>query len=80
MVLGNKRVLYDELMMNGNLPDGDVILIDDLITGGGHLVAAAWRVEDQGRRVLLAVCCGRAMHHQTIDPFQIPEENLDLAR
>ncbi len=76
----DKRVLYDQLMMNGNLPDGDVILIDDVITGGGHLVAAAWRVEDQGRRVLLAVCCGRAMHQQTTDPFQISEENLDLAR
>lgn len=76
----NKWILYPKLALTGPVPQGTLVLIDDVQTTGGHLIASAWRLEDQNRSVPLAVCCGRTFHEQQDDPFTMADENLDLSR
>jgi orotate phosphoribosyltransferase len=55
-------------------------LLDDVFTGGGHLRAAAWTIEDQGRKVEHAICCGRSLESQLDDPFMVEPESIDISR
>lgn len=73
-------VLYREMVLTQALPEGRIILVDDVMTGGGHLKAAAWMIEDQGRAVQNAICCGRTTDIQLNDPFSVPPETIDLTR
>jgi predicted amidophosphoribosyltransferase len=72
--------IYPNLVVTHPLPPGDVILVDDVYTTGGHLVAAAWRLEDLGRTPVLGVACGRALHFQLDDPFAVETEDCAIAR
>jgi len=74
------RVLYSRLTQNSEIPQGTVVLVDDVFTFGGHLTAAAWKLADSGQSVALAVCCGHTEHHQLDDPFSVPDELLDISR
>jgi predicted amidophosphoribosyltransferase len=74
------EVLYPLLRMCQPLPDGHIILLDDLCTGGGHLKASAWIIEDQGRQIKHAICCGRSVETQLNDPFTVPQESIDISR
>ena len=74
-------LLYNNFTISARqLPDGDIVLIDDVFTLGGHLKAARWRFEDIGRTVLGALCCGKSTWEQLADPFNVQEEALDVAR
>jgi adenine/guanine phosphoribosyltransferase-like PRPP-binding protein len=57
-----------------------VILLDDVLTGGGHLQAAAWVLEDAGAKIGEALCCGRSLDTQLENPFMVDDENIDLSR
>lgn len=74
------QVIYSELALNGQLPAGRIILVDDVLTGGGHLKASAWILEDNGRTVEHALACGRTLGTQQPDPFNLPVETIDLSR
>ncbi len=73
-------LLYRNLEVVRNVPDGDCVLVDDVMTSGGHLKAAAWYLEDKGKKTLGAVCCGRTLQQQLDDPFSINREHLGLKR
>src|SRR5581483_9951251 len=49
------KILYPRLTLLGALPEGRCVLIDDVFTSGGHLIASAWKLEDVGREVELAI-------------------------
>jgi hypothetical protein len=72
--------LYAEMELLRNLPPGELILLDDVLTGGGHLQAASWMLEDAGGKVETAICCGRSLEAQIEDPFKVDEEQIDLSR
>jgi hypothetical protein len=72
-------VLYP-LLRCKPLPSGHIVLLDDVLTGGGHLTAAAWIIEDQGRTVAKAICCGRSLEAKLDDPFTVPPESIDISR
>ena len=72
--------LYQELVLTEPLPVGTVVLVDDVLTGGGHLKASTWVIEDGGRTVHSAICCGRTVEAQLADPFAVPVEVIDLTR
>jgi len=74
------HALYPELIVVEPIPPGLCVLVDDVATTGGHFIACAWKLEDNNRRVLAAVCCGRTTHRQLEDPFSVPEEILDTSR
>jgi len=72
--------LYPEMVLLEQLPDGELILLDDVLTGGGHLRAAAWKLEDSGGQIETAICCGRSLEEQLENPFTVDEVVIDLAR
>ena len=72
------QVIYDNLRTIGNLPVGEVILVDDVVTSSAHLKAAAWELDDQGIEPVFAIACGRTCHEQLNDPFMVPDEEICL--
>lgn len=71
------RTLYDNLLLIRDLEPGPHILVDDVLTGGGHMQACTAFLEEKGATVILGVCAGRTVHEQPRDPFRIIVEELD---
>lgn len=57
-------------------PDADRILIDDILTTGGHLQACAARIRATGSSIEAALVCGRTKHIQVSNPFAMPVEEF----
>ena len=74
------EVLYANLTLTGTIPPGQIILIDDIMTSGGHFTAASWKLDDHGRAAHFALACGRSLDAQIDDPFAVPPEGLDVSR
>ena len=72
------RILYRNLTLSRDLPTGDCVLVDDVYTKGGHLVAATWFLESHTRTVLGAVCCGRTSLQRLEDPFKVDVERIEV--
>ncbi len=72
--------LYEALQLVAKIPAGRLILLDDVLTGGGHLKAAVWEIEDAGGNVAEAFCCGRSLEVQLDNPFDVPSETIDTRR
>ena len=73
------HVLYPNMVL-ANVPPGDIVLIDDVMTSGGHFTAANWILADQGRTPVLAVACGRSLETQVDNPFAGWAEELPTGR
>lgn len=58
-------------------PKLDRMLIDDVLTSGGHLQAAAARLRKNGLKVCGGIVCGRTCRQQLEMPYQVPPEELD---
>ena len=69
--------LYENLVVTKDPPKGSLVLIDDVRTTGGHLLAAAARLVEKGGRVPLAVCAARTVWDQDQEPFSMLDERLD---
>lgn len=63
--------LYEKLRLIGGLPGGEraVVLVDDVLTSGGHLQACATLLRYSGLDVRLAVVAGRSDRAQVPEPF-----------
>jgi hypothetical protein len=69
--------LYQRLQLDGTIPAGQIILLDDVLTGGGHVKGSAWTIADADRDVKHAICCGRSVEEQLNDPFSVAPETTD---
>jgi hypothetical protein len=69
--------LYDKLHLTAPMRGERVVLIDDVVTTGGHLRACTAKLRSDGAEVLLAICAGRADSAQVADPFAVRSEELD---
>jgi len=56
--------------------DKQIVLIDDLVTTGGSLLACQDRVTAAGAKVLGAITCGRTVYDDTEPPFMAREFEL----
>jgi hypothetical protein len=69
--------LYERLRITTRLNGKRVVLVDDVVTTGGHLRACAARLRSEGTEALLGICAGRADPVQAVDPFAVRQEELD---
>jgi hypothetical protein len=69
--------LLGELHLKGTVKGLRVVLVDDVMTTGGHLRACNARLRSAGADVILAVCAGRTDRNQVTDPFAVRQEDLD---
>jgi hypothetical protein len=69
--------LYDNLVLTSNTPKGTLILIDDVLTKGGHLQAAVARLTDRKAECKLAVCAGRTVLESQEQPFLVLRQEIE---
>lgn len=73
------RYLFDRCRVTGDLTAlrrRRIVLVDDVVTSGGHLQACAARLSRSGRRVELGIVAGRAGHLQVGEPFSVQVEEI----
>jgi hypothetical protein len=54
-----------------------VVLVDDVMTTGGHLLAAARTLRRHGVKVDHVLVAGRAVWEAVADPYKVPPEDLE---
>jgi hypothetical protein len=71
--LRNPQRLFDKLRVIGMFPERRLgyVLVDDVLTSGGHLQACAAMLRAHGRLVELALVAGRSDRGQVAEPFTI---------
>ena len=68
--------LYPHLVAGVSPVEGPRVLLDDVLTLGGHLKASAAKLREMGHDPQFAICCGRTAHEQLDNPFVVPVEEL----
>lgn len=73
------QILYDNIVsLRSSISWGPtVVLVDDVLTAGGHLKACAAFLRTYGATVDLAVCAGRTVYAPPAHPFEVVEEDLN---
>lgn len=58
-------------------PGTRVVLVDDVLTSGGHFQACSAKLKVGGAQVLIGICGRRTVHDQDRRPFDIFEEQVE---
>jgi len=69
--------LFKNLALTDDVAGFPVVLVDDVLTSGGHLQACAAKLRQAGADVLMAVVGARADCNQVLEPFAVRIENID---
>ncbi len=72
------QMIMPHLRSGAFAPKSKVVLVDDVMTSGGHLRACARFLADQGVHVVDAFVIGRTVWERPIDMFKIPLENMSV--
>jgi predicted amidophosphoribosyltransferase len=75
-------ILYRNLVVIGDIAkeadkDLGVLLVDDVMTSGGHLRACAAKLKSTKLNVEIVMCGGKTVYDQANPAFHIYEDNLD---
>jgi len=70
--------LFENVRVLANLPKSEVILVDDVITGGGHAIACARAMRWAGHKVEHVIAAGHTVHEPPPGGiFNIPSWDLE---
>lgn len=76
----NANVLRENLVVTVVPAQGTCILVDDVCTSGGHLLAAAAALEIMAApTVEMAICAGRTCKEQPSNPWSVHTEDLGVS-
>ena len=64
-----RHALAPYMRVVGTIPHGDIILVDDIITTGGSLLAACDKLEAVGREPIGAIVCGHTVSDSLTSAF-----------
>ncbi|WP_125474036.1 phosphoribosyltransferase [Caulobacter vibrioides] len=70
----SKTELLNKMVLNAPVPDGTVVLIDDVCSSGSHLFAAQRKLRP--RAAELALVCGRTVNEPRDKMLNIPIETI----
>jgi hypothetical protein len=73
----NPQMLYDALAVTRKVKDSKLILVDDVCTTAGHLLAARALLIEHGAECSMAICVGRTVHDSEPDPFAVLKQELE---
>lgn len=60
-------------------PDGEIVLIDDIITSGGSILASYDILADAGRAPVAAIVCGHTVSDSLLSAFGLHEKDIDTS-
>jgi hypothetical protein len=74
---GNKQArdidyLVSVLVCTQQQVAGPVILVDDVVTTGAHMVACTRKLRDLGATVSICLCAAKTVHEAVPDPLNLP--------
>lgn len=69
---------FEKVYKVTNAVKGPIILLDDVCTGGGHLIGAYRRLHSNDSPVVLACTFGRSTNEQVENPVGLRAEELDV--
>ena len=70
--------LYPHLVVDGILPKRKkIVLVDDIVTSGGHMKAARARISEAGGTVVFGIAFGRTVHSTKFDPLAAGAIDVD---
>jgi predicted amidophosphoribosyltransferase len=69
--------LFANLRIKTDLPKGNLILVDDVATSGGHLKACAAGLRHFGGDVEHALCAAQTVNARPASIFSIPSHDLE---
>jgi hypothetical protein len=72
----DQKKLYNDLVLTSVLAKGTPVLVDDVFTTGGHVLAAAARISNAGNRCCQAICLGRTVLTQQDKAFSVMQATL----
>ena len=59
---------------------GPIVLVDDVVTGGGHLIGACWKLKNHKRNIVLACTFGCSTKGQLPQPLSVRSQMLCLVK
>jgi phosphoribosylpyrophosphate synthetase len=69
---GSYRIAHDV--------SGQIVLIDDVVTSGGHIIGACWKLKSHKRMIVLACTFGSTTKEQLNDPISRRSQMLSLEK
>jgi predicted amidophosphoribosyltransferase len=70
-------LLIENLAAIEKVPQASIVLVDDVVTTGGHIKACARFLTDRGGKVLSAICAARTVQISQENPFTLHHEVLE---
>ncbi len=65
----SESAIFEKMRVLGEIPAQRIILVDDVVTQGGHINAARRRLEAGGATVVCGIVCGRTVWDMSQNPW-----------